>query len=389
MINRSAVVIGVGSCLLLGCAEDPVPSEEPYRDAWRVAAVVDFVHTDADGTTLIPELAIGGSGTDNFANRGDVIVKFDGPADTMTVELRRFVPASTEASALEQMEKIELWAYEGAVVHPDDKDPAESCLSGWRSGCEIRVLEDALTQREVSGADIRVTLPPDFRGKIDIETEDDTGGPDYFNRSDVCIEGLPGSADVEMQSGRAWVRLADDASSSPLCPQAQIQACEAWTTADVDGQPVSTPWASECPCIANGHGFGGVNVRSRLVDATDITVDLPTSMWTRLHLRNRLDDGLDRECVPEINLPPEAFELAEQNSEADIVAFMNFPGIPAKKGLGYQVALESGKCGPVAYSAAPEEFMGPGNGDLQPTERRGFVEVCSDCIPKSCDVLVP
>lgn len=373
-----------------GCGTQPIElaDEMPFRDGWEVAAEVDFVHTDADGSPLITELLIGGTRTnDNFVNRGDVVVLFDGPPDRMKIEMRPFVAASDEDSARVQLDRIELWAYEGSVVAPHRKDAEDSCLDGWRAGCQIRVWEDGATQREVSGADLRITLPPDFRGKIDVQTEDNNAVSDYLNRADVCIEGLPGSASVSLQSGRAWVSLADAISPAPTCPAADVAACEAWTGTDAEGNEVAQPWAPECPCAAGGHAFGGVEVDTRDVDAADVLIDVPPPLWLALSLENRLVDTLDRDCEAGVVLDADGLDADVSDSDAIFRGSYNFPGSPAIEGAGYRISARSGTCGPVAHTDAPEQFVGKGNGDEQPTERRGFLEVCSDCaLP--CDELV-
>jgi len=317
-----------------------------------------------------------------------VVVTFDGPPDIMTVELRRFTAASTEDSAREQLALIQLWAYEGTLALPDDKDPAQACLDGWRSGCELRVFQDALTQREVVGADLRVTLPADYRGTVHVETEDDAAVGEYLDRGDVCIDGLPGSAEVKLHSGRAWVRLQGDVSPAPTCAPDDVAACAAWTTPGPDGAPVSTPWAPECPCLSQGDGFGRVVVDTREVDAADVVVDLPTTLWASLGLENRLVDARARDCTVTVSLPEDAVVLEDLGSPVQARGAMNYPGQPAWNGAGYRVSIRSGTCGPVGYAEHPDDFEVEG-GDAQPSERRGDLEVCSGCIVQGCDELVP
>ncbi len=372
---------------LVACTPPPVAPEQPFRDAWSTEAEIEFLHADADGLVLISTLSIGGVGGENFANRGDVIVNFDGPADTMIVELRRFAQASTEHSAFDQMAELGLWAYEGAVVQPEDKSNDDSCLDSWSAACELRVFQRRYTQREVMGADIRVTLPAGFRGELDIVTEDDDAGPDYFNRADVCVDGLTGSATINLNSGQAWVRVSDDINPTPTCPPQDVAACETWTTPDADGQPVSTPWAPGCPCLAGSHLYGGVVVDSTNFDYTDATVDVPGTLWTALDLENRLSGRLDRECEAIVDLPADRLMLDTRDSDAAVRGDNNFPGVPATGGAGYRVNLESGDCGPVAFSTGPQD---PRRIDgEQASERRGFLEVCDGCIEQSCNALVP
>ncbi|MCX4243586.1 hypothetical protein [Paraliomyxa miuraensis] len=385
ILHGAWCLLPLGAPLLCACASGPLPGERPFRDPWRVEAEIEFVHTGAEGDLIIPELRIGGVGNGNFANRGDVIVTFDGPPDLMTVELRRFVAASTEDSAREQLALIGLWAYEGALELPGAKDPNDDCTDHWRAGCQLRVFQDAQTQREVAGADIRVTLPADYRGALLVQTEDDAAVGGYLDRGDVCIDGLPGSAEVQLHSGRAFVRLRDDVSPVPTCAPADVAACERWSVMGPDGAPVLSPWAPECPCLAAGESFGRVIVDTRDVDAADAVVDVPASLWTTFALENRLVDARDRECTVSVSLPEEALSLDEFDSSARARGALGYPGQPAWNGAGYRVSVRSGTCGPVGYAEDPDEFAV----DEPPTERRGDLEVCTGCIVDACDVLVP
>lgn len=382
----AALVVSTG---LGACGDDPpVADERPFREGWTPEATIPFVHTGDDGELLIAKVSIGGpAGPDNFANRGDVVVLFDAEPDTMRVELRRFTMASTDPSAQEQLGLLGLWAYEGSLLLPEHKAAEDGCLDGWRSECQLRVFADALSQREVSGADLRVHLPPDYRGVVQVQTEDDSALSDYLNRGDVCIDGLPGSAEVQLHSGRAWVRVADEVTPTPTCPAADVAACEAFTMPDAEGRPVPVPWAPECPCLAEGHGYGRVTVDSRNQDVTDITVDVPPGLWGALSLQNRLHQALVRDCTATVTLPGEALELDPPDNEAEADGLMNFPGVPALRGGGYRLTLESGTCGPVAFAEGPEDFAAAG--DEPPVERRGDLEVCSGCIERGCDALVP
>lgn len=382
----SLVILGgPGAC---GGENHPVADERPFRAEWTQEAVIPFVHTGAEGEILISKVSIGGpAGPDNFANRGDVVVLFDGAPDTMTVDLRRFTMASSDASADAQLDLLGLWAYEGSLLLPRDKDADEQCLGGWRSECQLRVYAEAQTQREVAGADIRVHLPPDYRGVVEVQTEDDSALSDYLNRGDVCIDGLPGSADVHLQSGRAWVRLADEVTPTPTCPAADVAACESYSVLDAEGQPVAAPWASECPCVASGHAYGRVTVDSRNLDITDVKVDIPPGLWGSLKLVNRLTEALVRDCTATVSLPGEDLELDVPNNAAAAGGLMNYPGESAVSGAGYRLSLQSGTCGPVAFTEGPDGFVG--RGGEQDVERRGDLEVCSGCIELGCDALVP
>ncbi len=160
----------------------------PIRDEWRTEAVVPFDHFDEiNGVPRISRLRIGGtlaggSDRENFANRGDVNVRFDGPPDTITIELRRFTFARCEAAAEADFEALSLWSFAGIDPPVDGRelDPALACdgAAGFSDGCAIRVFYDGLSQLARSGADIRVTLPADYAGDLVVITDDNDADPD-------------------------------------------------------------------------------------------------------------------------------------------------------------------------------------------------------------------
>lgn len=365
----------------------------PFRDEWRVEADLDFVHTDAGGAPAIFDLIIGGTQTnDNFANRGDVIVSFDGPPNRILVELRRFTFTTSEAVAQLDYDDLSLWAFAAPLGRPQDQDPADDCvLGGWQNGCEIRVYYDGLSQLERAGADIRVTLPPDYRRQITVVTEDNDEEEDYLDRGNVCISNLHASASVQVDSGNVWVSLAPDATPAPTCTPAQIQACEDWTIDD-GGVPVPAPWAPECDCIAVGGGlFGRLEVDNRVGTSSNVTVDAPSALWSAIRAEN-LDEAQDPtgdHCEAAVTVP--GFEPGPVGNDFPWQAQGNvsYPGSPAISGAGYSVQLSSSRCSEVAFTADPADYVGLGNGAAQAVEERGNLQVCSGCIVQGCNALVP
>jgi len=374
---------------------DGSDDRKPFRDGWRVAADVDFIHTDlSDGLALIVDLTIGGRETnDNFANRGDIIVNFDGPDDRILIELRRFTHTTTLERAEEDFERLSLWAFSSSPGRPQDQDVEDDCTAGgWQGGCDIRVYYDGLSQQDRAGADIRVTLPADYRRQINIVTEDNIGDDDYFNRGDVCVSNLFASVDIETESGNVWVSLADGTTPSPRCSADQIQACEDWTVDDESGNQVPTPWAPECDCIAVGGGeFGRVAIENRDSSSSDVTVEMPEGLWASIRAENKgatqsqagefCEAGID---VDNIELDPTSEDLPW-----NAFAHANFPGEPAIRGAGFSVLAVSNECSPVAHTDAPEDFVGTGHGDEQESTERGNIVVCTDCITQTCDELIP
>jgi hypothetical protein len=366
----------------------------PFRDEWRVEVDLDFIHVDGSGLPLIFDLAIGGRETDdNFANRGDVIVNFDGPANRILVELRRFTLAQSQEQADEDYDDLSLLAYAAPLARPQDQSVEDDCVaSGWQNGCEIRVYFDGLSQLKRSGADIRVTLPPDYRHAITVITEDNDEEEDYENRGNVCISNLHATAEVEVENGNVWVALADDATPAPKCSQAEIDACETWTVEDGMGNMIPAPWSPECDCIALGGGeFGRLRVASAEDDASNVVIDLPTGLWAAIAARNESfgQDVAGEHCDASVTLRDFVPNPTGNDFPWEAFGNVSYPGEPAILGAGYSVVATSSSCAQVPFTEHPDEYVGPDNAGLQATGERGNVEVCSDCITQSCDELLP
>lgn len=369
-----------------GSADETGPGNTgrgPFRDEWRVEVDMDFIHTAPDGLIQIFDLTIGGRETmDNFANRGDLIVDFDGPADRILVELRRFTFAANQAQAEADFDDLFLWAYSVPQVgRPQDLDPADDCVaSGWHSGCQVRVYYDGQNQLRRSGADIRVTLPSDYRQHITLITEDNDEEPDYLDRGNVCVSNLFANADIDTENANVWVSLSPDANPAPLCSAAQIETCETWT----DGTGAPAPWAPECDCLATGAGFGALSIDSRSNTAANITVDMPADLWATITAESDGDH-----CEAQITVPGAVPSETGNDFPWQASATTNYPGQPAILGAGFIIQTTSDACGPVAFTEHPDDYVGSGNGSMQMSTERGNLEVCSDCIVQSCDQLVP
>lgn len=397
ILTPASLALALVAPALAGCETggDGVSERLPYRDAWRVAADVDFIHISPDdGSVQIFDLSIGGRlSNDNFANRGDVIVNFDGPDDRILVEMRKFTQNASQEAADDDFANLSLWAFTSSLGRPQDQDPEDDCVvSGWQNGCAIRVYYDGLSQLQRAGADLRVTLPANYRRKITVTTEDNVADDDYFNRGDVCISNLFASADVETQSGNVWVNLNREASPAPRCTTEQIQACEDWTVEDADGNQVAAPWAPECDCIAVGGGeFGRLAIENRDDSSSNVTIDIPSDLWASIRAENTGEgqSSAGEFCEATISVPDIELEPTGNDFEWQASASANYPGEPAIRGAGFSIQAASSQCSPVAHTGSPAEFVGVDNGDDQASSERGNIEVCSGCITQSCDELVP
>ncbi|MCH9683688.1 MAG: hypothetical protein K0V04_19800 [Deltaproteobacteria bacterium] len=396
--NLTTVAFGLAlSAPVVGCTGDGggTAGRQPFRDAWQVAVDLPFVHTNPDdGTAEIFDITVGGRlNNDNFANRGDVIVDFNGPTDRILVELRRFTLTTSSETAQDDFRNLTLWAFTSSLGRPQDQDVEDDCAtSGWQNGCEIRVYFDGLSQLQRSGADIRVTLPSDYRQKINVVTEDNVADDDYFNRGNVCISNLFASADVEAQSGNIWVSLASDTTPAPKCSQDQIDACENWTVQDANMNEVPAPWASECDCIAVGGGeFGRLDIENRDDNASNITVDVPEGLWASLRAENRGDGQMSNGefCEADITVPAVEFEPTGNDFPWQAFGNAAYPGEPAIRGAGFSVQAISNACAPVARTEDPDEFVGVGNGKEQESTEQGNVVIGTGTITASCNELIP
>lgn len=379
-----------------GCTNEPPGTSQrsPFRDDWQPVVDQAFEHTASDGTPQIFELTIGGrEENDNFANRGDVIVNFDGPPNQILIEMRRFTFNTGPDAADVDFENLALWASDSPPKGPTQPEMEDDCITGgWRSGCEVRVVYDGLSQLARAGADLRVTLPPDYRYKLNVITQDNIEEEDYLNRGNVCVSNLFASADIEVESGKVWATLAADVTPAPKCSQDQIDKCENWTVDDGMGGTVAAPWAPECDCIAVGGGeFGRLEINSREDTAADITVDMPSGLWASVKAENtgEMQEEAGDHCDATVDL--QDFMPNETGNDAPWEKFgnVNYPGPPAIAGAGFSVVASSKSCEPVAFTEDPQDFVGTGKGEDQTSEERGNVKVCTDCITQTCDDLIP
>jgi hypothetical protein len=411
-MNRAAstFVLGLIALSTAACSnpDQGTPDNKPFRDEWKTEAFVPFDHFDEENNaTNIFSLTVGGrleGGADraNFANRGDVIVKFDGPPDMIQVEFRRFTFSPNQEAADLDYEAMSLWAFNTSLDNPsppDMMDPETYCAdeeTGWLSGCGIRLYYDGQSQLVRAGADIRVTLPPDYDRDLTVITEDNDGDPDYFNRGNVCVEGLQGNADVRLQSGQAFVKVARDVSIAPQCSADFIQQCEDWPCInDQDVCDGTQAWDSNCPCVAQVGEFGRVKVESHDAASADINIDVPSNLWMSITTKNEQmgQDSSDPElhCRATVDVP--GYEPLDGQSDFGDFPWesrgqVNYPGSFAVSGAGYSVTAFSKGCNPVPFTDNPDGFIGAGMGSMQESTQRGNIHVCTDCIPQSCDELI-
>ena len=336
--------------LVSGCAPDVIdvgPDEsvdalQPLRDDWRVEVDVPF---DAEAVSRI---SIGGGETaDNFANRGDVIVRSDGVPGRIIVEMRRFT--FNRASDVERdLESLVLLTHRiEDELRPRDELPPSACDERWDQDCAIRVRYDGQIQVRTGGADLRVTLPPEYEGHVEVVIEDNDEFA-YVNTAEVCMLGLRGTTNVEMGSGRAWLSLADDISLVPGCAEEDVVAC----------QEADPAWSFDCPCVQPA-GFPISRVQG---EAAELVVSIPTDFWAKLVAGSEPPCEQTTDPAPE-NAPPGSWPDA-----------------------GYRVEASSRVCDEVAFYESPDHWEDSVEPDR---EQRGNVDICRDCLRDvTCDDLV-
>lgn len=364
------------------------PPTVPFRDGWQLEfeGELDLVDEDNDDAPRITNITIGTPDPfgDNFMNRGDVIVDFTGEPGTIKIELRRFTSSCSEADAQEQFDKLSLWAFNESInspKRPSDMSEDADCTAngvGWLDGCGIYVYYDGQIQPGRDGADIRVTLPPEYREAIDIIATDDVIEDSYPNHGNVCINGLHASAHIELENGLAFVKLASDATPAPSCPPAQLDDCtdveDPATIAAMEG-----PWSSNCAC-AKQLQMGSLSIEASAPYASNIVVDAPADLWLSLTAENEAGGG-EPECpVAMSSYPGDFVPDPAQYDPAEpwrLLGDANKPSDAALAGGGYALKLTSASCQPVAAVESPEAYEADAMLD---TETRGFVTLCSGCL---------
>ncbi|MBL8945237.1 MAG: hypothetical protein JNK45_18875 [Myxococcales bacterium] len=391
------------SGLLPACDGGSKPSENsnqsPFRDKWRTEHEGAFEFVDEMGAPTISSIIVGNSlgSNDNFVNRGDVILKFDGEPNTIKIEFRRFTFAESEEAAGEVYDKLQLWAFNsstGTPKKPDEMDEEDRCGGEndngdpypWQEGCAVYVYYDGQSQLQRAGADIRVTLPADYRESVDVATSDNVIEDSYPNRGNVCVEGLNGTVDIELQNGLAFVSVVAE-SAYPACPPASVEACENWDDPDTEGPD---PWSKNCDCINLGYNPGNVKVESLEPSSANITVDVPADLWTSFRAENAGENSVSGKNCPSTIGAIGSVEYDQGGNDPNKPwlrsGIANKP--EAAPAGGFRLDLKSNGCESVAEVEAPKDW------DAEITdpesELRGNIEVCAGCLAgKSCEDLLP
>lgn len=344
--------LGLVACGGTDDDEPPTGEDRPFRDEWRVEFSAPFPYDPESEDPGIERIYVGEAVAElGGTNRGDVLVEFDAPAETIEVELRRFTFAGSPDAAEEGFSRISAVARDGK---------GHDCTARWWDACTLTLLHEGQSEPLRSGADMRIHLPPDYRHRLEIHAHDVADETDYPYRGDVCLRGFSGDAAITLDSGRAVVQLSDATTPAPSCTTAQIETCEA------------ADWAG-CGCA-----FGRFSIDTRENGRSDMTVDIPSGLWARASLSNVDTQG--GACELAIDVP--GVEIGTMSSVA-IDGEVARPDGASGAVHGYEIALRSLHCGDTPYVDEPADFQMP------QTARQGDLKVCSGCLVGSrCEDLL-
>lgn len=368
--------------LAAGCGDDtnnPTPTGDqiPRESEWET--VVNGLPFPLDGDGKITTLTVGRKEyAENYANRGNIEVLYDHDDPTITIDVRRYIfgdeidANGDESGMLGAFQRLSLWAYvnSGNPSKPSERDPADDCTKDtWKDGCQILAYYDGKSQPARSGMDFRVHLPKGYRGKLFVNTEDNTNEGTYPRRGNLTIDGLCSGGDIRLEAGWAKIKMCRDLVPTPLCAAADLKTCNEWP----DGSG-SEAWSKDCPC-GGGDLFGQLTIIAPQPWASNITVDVPTTTWVNTTLRNT-SVMKPHECKPVIDCPMGVC-ATDMDDEYTAHAEYNYPSMSAPQGAGFNITVESGGCTVIPFIDAPDAWM---KDKPAPEELRGNLKVCTDCL---------
>lgn len=365
-----------------GDTSDPPDGGErmPQLSKWEVA--IDALPFQFEGDGKITQITIGRKEYDeNFANRGNVEVLFDHPEPTITIEVRKYVfgdliDANGDGENKGAFDKLSLWAFNttGNPKPPSAQKAENDCTKDtWKDSCAIYTYYDGKSQPERSGMDFRVHLPIGYRGKLNVETEDNIAEQSYPRRGNITIDGLCSGGDIKFEAAWAKIKMCRDLVPSPTCPADAIKTCDEWP----DGSG-SEAWAKECGACGDGTLFGQLLIRAPQPWAADITVDIPGTVWTNTTLQNT-EINKPHACKPVIPACDEIPCTLDADDEYAPTAEFNYPSKSAPAGAGFNITVISGGCTEIPFVDDPADWKPESEGDPA-TDLRGELKVCTGCL---------
>ncbi len=360
----SLSLLAAATTLLPACkgddGSDDGGSREPYVDDWRVEM--------SGPAAQISSLSIGDRLTsDNFANRGDIEVRYVDNTDQITIEMQRFTIAKTQADADAAFDRMKFWGYDiSSPAPPEPADAEDACWAPDVTGCYVRNYYDGQLQPVRDGVNFRVTIPKGWDGDLELTTEDnlEEGIETYPARSNILVDGLAGNLTVDMDSGNVQVRMD---------PETQHYAgCGANDTC------VEMGYAAGCGCSEPTN----VSIANKSGQSSNMTVDVGNADgWYTMILENRGTFSAGDEFVCSATIECDSFADCQIDPDyADIEyqerAEINFPGDPAIAGAGRRISLVSEACSNIVYVDGPEDY----EAETFPSEQRGDLRVCVGCL---------
>ena len=351
---------------LAACPSDDGPSvgegREPYVDDWEMVA--------SGPAAQLTTLSIGDRlAQDNYANRGDIEVRYVSGTDQVTIEMQRFTIAKNEEDAAAAFGRMKFWGYDLSSPEPPAEDNADRlCWAPDTSSCYARVYYEGMIQPTRDGANFRVTIPVGWEGNLALTTSDNLGeGIDsYPDRSDVLVDGLAGDLAVDMDSGNLQVKMDPNTKHYALCP-------------------------TNDECVAAGHEMGcgcneptNISVENGTGQSSNMTVDVSNpDSWYTVILENRgsFSSGSDFVCNATIdcsafNQDACVIDPDYASMDAQERAEINYPGVPAINGAGIRVQLVSDDCANIRYVTGVDDF----EAESFPEEKRGELLFCVGCL---------
>ena len=376
----------LGLTLLAGASCPPPDDTEsgarPQETEWQT--VVNALPFPLAGDTPVTTITVGRLDyNDNYANRGDVEVLFDQDSEVITVEMRYYdysddiTAQGDEATGVKgTFERMSLWAYVGSTPgKPSEQKPEDDCTVGtWKDGCSIYVYYDGQTQPVRAGADIRVHLPKAYRGKLNVETEDNYNEPNFPRLGNVTVDGLCSSGNISMAQGEAKIKLCRELTPAPTCSAEQIMGCETFMEDNMDAA-----WANTCPCPAEN--FGQLKIESVKPWAGNITVDIPKTLWLNANLSNEETDK-PHNCKPQLeSCTKDVCKLTTNDGSGYSVSgeFL-YPSPAAASGAGFNLTVKSAGCNPVRYFPDDKKWNADETMSMPTVEEHGHIKVCTDCL---------
>lgn len=333
---------------------------EPYVDKWQMEM--------SGPAAQMTSLTIGGRlSNNNFANRGNIEIRYVNGTDQITIEMQRFTIAKNQEDADAAFGRMKLWAYDITTPKPPTAmDDGKKCWAEGISRCFVRNYYEGQLQPVRDGVNFRVTIPTGWEGNLQLTTTDNLGeGIDsYPDRSDILVDGLAGNLTVDLDSGNVQIRMDPNTKHFARCPNNDT-------------------------CIEEGYVMGcgcseptNVSIANRNGQSSDITVDVGNpDHWYTMLLENRgtFSASDDFVCTATIDCSP--YDVCEIEPDFASVEYqeraeINYPGDPAIRGAGMRISLVSESCANIVYVDGPQDY----EADEFPADKRGDLRVCVGCL---------